>query len=140
MKSLLLIAWSGLSINILSANSLNNLLKKPPQWFQSTEAKNKLSNILSFQDATGIWPKNVNTAGYRYDGLQSKLQGTFDNSASLNELGFWQKRTTPQKIMLTKSIQQRFRMYIRLPISKRRPPQSPMPRDILNTLLSMMER
>jgi len=86
MKSLLLIAWSGLSINILSANSLNNLLKKPPQWFQSTEAKDKLSNILSFQDANGIWPKNINTADYRYDGLRSKLQGTFDNSASLNEL------------------------------------------------------
>ena len=34
----------------------------------------------------GIWPKNINTADYRYDGLRSKLQGTFDNSASLNEL------------------------------------------------------
>ena len=86
MKTLLLIAWSGLSINILSANSLNNLLKKPPQWFQSTEAKHKLSNILSFQDANGIWPKNINTLDCKYDGLRSKLQGTFDNSASLNEL------------------------------------------------------
>ena len=86
MKSLLLIAWSGLSINILSANSLNNFLKKPPQWFQSTEAKHKLSNILSFQDVNGIWPKNINTTEYKYDGLKSELQGTFDNSASLNEL------------------------------------------------------
>ena len=75
-----------LLIGFFGYELLNNLITKPAQWFQSTEAKHKLSNILSFQDENGIWPKNINTADYKYDGLKSELQGTFDNSASLNEL------------------------------------------------------
>ena len=65
------------------AGSARDYLDKPNTWFNSTEGKKVISNVLSHQDKNGIWPKNINTTG---KAIQKEIRGTFDNSATLNEL------------------------------------------------------
>lgn len=62
-------------------------LKKPDEWFRSVEAKQIVANILAWQSAEGSWPKNVHTTA-PYTGGRDKLKGTFDNSATTDELRF----------------------------------------------------
>ena len=86
MKSYLTIVVSILLSDLLSANTIKDLLNKPSQWFHSSKGKEKMLNVLSYQDRNGIWPKNINTSNRRYHGVRSTLEGTFDNNATLNEL------------------------------------------------------
>jgi len=62
--------------------------KKPDDWYRSGEGKQVASNILSFQSAEGSWPKNLDTTASPYTGDPLKLQGTFDNGATTDELRF----------------------------------------------------
>src|ERR1043166_427483 len=61
-------------------------LKKPDVWFSSSEAKQVVSNILSYQSELGGWPKNVDTTASPFPGEQTDLKPTFDNSATTDEL------------------------------------------------------
>ncbi|MEI8191601.1 MAG: pectate lyase, partial [candidate division NC10 bacterium] len=45
-------------------------------------------NVLSHQSSQGSWPKNTDTAARRYEGDPAKLQGTFDNGATVGEMQF----------------------------------------------------
>lgn len=63
-------------------------LQKPDAWFATDEAKRITENILSFQADAGGWPKNIDTTAEPYRGDRSKLQPTFDNGATTDELRF----------------------------------------------------
>lgn len=45
-----------------------------------------MENILSWQDSHGSWPKNTNTDSQTSTKPATKLQGTFDNSATSGEM------------------------------------------------------
>ena len=62
-------------------------LKKNDDWFRSDEAKRIAANILSWQSVRGDWPKNSNTTA-PFTGDRAKLNGTFDNGATTDELRF----------------------------------------------------
>lgn len=61
-------------------------LKQPDDWFRSPVGRERLENVLSWQDAHGAWPKNLDTSGEPFRGDPNGLKGTFDNSATVNEL------------------------------------------------------
>lgn len=64
------------------------LLEKPDAWFRSEAGQEKIANVLSWQAEAGGWPKNKDTSAKRYVGERKKLSGTFDNSATTDELRF----------------------------------------------------
>ena len=70
-----------------AASAAAGHLRKLDDWFRSAEAKEVVANILSWQSAEGSWPKNVNTT-LPYTGEREKLNGTFDNGATTDELRF----------------------------------------------------
>jgi pectate lyase len=63
-------------------------LKKPDAWFAGAQAKTIASNILSYQSDQGSWPKNTDTTVVPFTGDRKQLKGTFDNSATTDELRF----------------------------------------------------
>ncbi|HEV8606877.1 MAG TPA: pectate lyase, partial [Tepidisphaeraceae bacterium] len=63
-------------------------LKKDDPWFAGEEGRRIAGNILSWQSERGSWPKNVDTATVPYSGERSKIKGTFDNSATCDEIRF----------------------------------------------------
>ncbi len=65
---------------------LDRYLEKDDAWYSSEEGKVVVENILSWQDAYGSWPKNVNTAARLYTGDRKELEGTFDNAATTGEM------------------------------------------------------
>jgi len=73
------------------------LSKQPDAWYQSDEAKEKAQNVLDYQTKYGDWPKNIDTSQKYQDGDSDRHGGTFDNSATLNEMRFLAKmyRFTP---------------------------------------------
>src|SRR5262249_19369220 len=64
------------------------LAEKPDAWYRSDEAARLAENLLSNQSDRGDWPKNIDTSAKPYDGDRTKLQGTFDNGATVGELRF----------------------------------------------------
>lgn len=69
------------------AASVRDFLTKPDGWFRSAEAGRVADNVLSWQAASGGWPKNTDTT-QPFTGERSTLQGTFDNGATTDELRF----------------------------------------------------
>jgi PelA/Pel-15E family pectate lyase len=61
---------------------------KPDEWFRGAEARPIIDNILSHQSPPGSWPKNLDTSKEPYRGDPSKIEGTFDNGATFDELRF----------------------------------------------------
>jgi PelA/Pel-15E family pectate lyase len=89
MRPALLILALLVSGSLLAADdSARRFLKKPDSWFASEEAKKVAAIILSFQTDAGGWPKNTNTISKAYEGDRAKLQPTFDNKATVDELRF----------------------------------------------------
>ena len=86
--TLLLISLLTLGPLLAADESARRFLKKPDSWFASAEAKKVAAIILSFQSDAGGWPKNTDTISKAYDGDRSKLQPTFDNKATVDELRF----------------------------------------------------
>ena len=62
--------------------------KQSTEWFQSEEGHRIADNVLTWQTPHGSWPKNRDTASEPFDGKSEDLHGTFDNSATINELRF----------------------------------------------------
>jgi PelA/Pel-15E family pectate lyase len=89
MKTLILLT---LLILPLHAKSAKDYLKRDLSWFASEEATRTLSNILSHQAETGGWPKNTDTTEKPYTGKREKIQATFDNGATTDELRFLSRR------------------------------------------------
>ncbi|MFL2484136.1 MAG: pectate lyase [Verrucomicrobiales bacterium] len=86
MKVLFIFIIFILSSKNLTAKDLTNQLGRPDKWFNSLEGMEAIKNILSHQSTIGIWPKNINTAVKKHSGKKDSIEGTFDNSATLNEL------------------------------------------------------
>jgi PelA/Pel-15E family pectate lyase len=76
-----------LTVVRLHAAGAKDYLTKPDAWFLSTEAARVADNVLSWQAEAGGWPKNTDTTK-PFTGERSKLQGTFDNGATTDELRF----------------------------------------------------
>ena len=76
-----------LAVDADAASPVGNYLKNSDEWFRGTEAKRITANVLSWQSTHGSWPKNVDTTK-SYVGDPRKLQGTFDNRATTEELRF----------------------------------------------------
>lgn len=74
--------------SLWSAAFSTGLIKKPDAWFASGEGKATTANILSWQSVGGSWPKNQDTTQKPFKGDREKLQGTFDNGATTDELRF----------------------------------------------------
>jgi len=83
MKALTVLITIFLHACPLMAGSARDYLDKPNTWFNSTEGKKIISNVLSHRDKNGIWPKNIDTTKKV---THKGIRGTFDNSATLNEL------------------------------------------------------
>ncbi|RKU24607.1 pectate lyase [Candidatus Poribacteria bacterium] len=62
--------------------------KQSDEWFRSKEGMHIADNVLTWQTPSGSWPKNKDTASKPFDGDSKDLHGTFDNSATINELRF----------------------------------------------------
>jgi PelA/Pel-15E family pectate lyase len=86
--TLLFLACLVLSPLLTADESARRFLHKPDSWFASTEAKQVAAIILSFQTDAGGWPKNTDTISKAYSGDRAKLQPTFDNKATVDELRF----------------------------------------------------
>jgi PelA/Pel-15E family pectate lyase len=71
----------------LYAAGAKDYLTRPEAWFQSAEAARVAEKILSWQTDAGGWPKNTDTTK-PFAGDRAKLQGTFDNGATTDELRF----------------------------------------------------
>lgn len=65
-----------------------DFLKKPDAWFAAAEARQVAGAILTYQCEAGGWPKNTDTVSKPFTGERAKLQPTFDNGATLDELRF----------------------------------------------------
>jgi PelA/Pel-15E family pectate lyase len=63
-------------------------MSKPDAWFQSDAGRTVVANVLSYQTAAGDWPKNTDCVSAPFTGEPAKLHGTFDNSATTEELRF----------------------------------------------------
>ncbi len=63
-------------------------LEKSDAWFAGDEAKQIAANILSYQSDRGGWPKNEDTTKRAYTGDRAKLNPTYDNGATTDELRF----------------------------------------------------
>ncbi|MFM7242473.1 MAG: pectate lyase [Opitutia bacterium] len=63
-----------------------DFLRKPEAWFGTTEARKIAEVILTYQTDAGGWPKNTDTVSKPFTGDRAKLQPTFDNGATLDEL------------------------------------------------------
>jgi PelA/Pel-15E family pectate lyase len=63
-------------------------LDRSSDWFATDEAKQIADNILTYQADAGGWPKNIDTASKPYTGQRDKLNPTFDNSATTDELRY----------------------------------------------------
>jgi PelA/Pel-15E family pectate lyase len=69
-----------------AAKRTPDLARKPDDWFRSDEGKQAMDAILSWQSASGDWPKNRDNAAALNTGDRAKIEGTFDNSATTVEL------------------------------------------------------
>lgn len=87
-STLLYLSLLALSPLLAADDSARRFLGKPDSWFASAEAKKVADIILSFQTDAGGWPKNTDTISKAYDGDRAKLQPTFDNKATVDELRF----------------------------------------------------
>ena len=81
-----LIAICVLATPLRADSPAENLLRKPDDWFRTSEGRQALENILSWQTEHGDWPKNMDTTSQRFSGEDKKPAGTFDNGATSGEL------------------------------------------------------
>lgn len=65
-----------------------DLLKKDAVWFRSDEGKAATANILSWQSMSGAWPKNQDNSKVAHEGDAAKIEGTFDNKATTDEMRY----------------------------------------------------
>jgi PelA/Pel-15E family pectate lyase len=77
--------------NFAMARGPERYFKQPESWYASDEGRRIADNILSFQSEVGGWPKNTDTVAKPFAGDRTKLESTFDNSATFDELRFLAK-------------------------------------------------
>jgi PelA/Pel-15E family pectate lyase len=62
--------------------------RQSDEWYRSPEGRRTAEVVLSHQSSLGSWPKNFDTSAKAYDGNPAKINGTFDNSATIGEIRF----------------------------------------------------
>lgn len=88
MKLLNLLLAVAMAPACASAALPASLLKKEDTWFRSDEGRQATANILSWQVPSGAWPKNRDASKEPHDGNAAKLEGTFDNKATTDEMRY----------------------------------------------------
>lgn len=87
-----LLAWVTITLFLaakaVAAPNWGELQRKPDPWFQSAEGLRVTTNVLSWQSVHGSWPKNMDTTAHPNLAGAAKVQGTFDNGATTDELRF----------------------------------------------------
>ncbi|MBM4026316.1 MAG: pectate lyase [Planctomycetes bacterium] len=71
-----------------AAASWRDYRDKPDAWYHSEQGAGIIANVLSWQSPQGSWPKNTDTWSKPFSGAPEKPHGTFDNSATTDELRF----------------------------------------------------
>lgn len=71
-----------------AGSGARNYLGRSDDWFASPDARRIAESILSFQSPLGGWPKNTITTTAPYRGDPGRIQPTFDNGATTDELRF----------------------------------------------------
>jgi PelA/Pel-15E family pectate lyase len=61
---------------------------KPDAWYRGPAGIEAAENVLSHRAEAGDWPKNLDTSKQRFTGDRAKIQGTFDNGATVGETRF----------------------------------------------------
>jgi PelA/Pel-15E family pectate lyase len=61
---------------------------RPDAWYAGAEGTRVAANILSHQSARGDWPKNTDTTTAPSGLDPTRIQGTFDNGATVGEVRF----------------------------------------------------
>jgi PelA/Pel-15E family pectate lyase len=95
--TLLLLAFLALLPTSKADDSARRYLAKADAWFASAEAKKVADIILTYQTDAGGWPKNTDTVSKPYDGDRAKLQPTFDNKGTVDELRFMARMVNATK-------------------------------------------
>ena len=104
-----------------AAANTRDFLKKTDDWFRSAACRERLANLLSHQDQAGCWPKNLDPTEKPYRGEQKNLKGTFDNSATVNELRLLARAYQVTSNDQNKgSIPSRHHVHSRRPVQERR--------------------
>lgn len=88
VMQLLLLVWLLASAPVSAEQKARHFLKKTDSWFASEEGRRTADIILSYQAEEGGWPKNMDTVSKPFEGDPKTLKGTFDNSATTDELRF----------------------------------------------------
>lgn len=65
-----------------------DLLKKADDWYGSGEGLKTTACILSWQSEQGSWPKAKDTSKIMNPGPRGKIEGTFDNKSTTDELRY----------------------------------------------------
>lgn len=73
---------------VAAEKGARDFLRKPDAWFGSAEARQVAGVILTYQCEAGGWPKNMDTVSQAFTGDRAKLDPTFDNGATVDELRF----------------------------------------------------
>ncbi|HSU53244.1 MAG TPA: pectate lyase [Candidatus Dormibacteraeota bacterium] len=84
-------ALSALASSLMVAGArphLTDFARESEEWFRSADGLRITTNILSWQDDYGSWPKNKDTSRLPFSGDRKSLHGTFDNGATTGELRF----------------------------------------------------
>ena len=95
--TLLLLALLAMLPRLAADDSARRYLGKADAWFGSAEAKKVADIILTYQADAGGWPKNTDTVSQPYSGDRSKLQPTFDNKGTVDELRFMARMVNATK-------------------------------------------
>ena len=95
--TLLLLALLAMLPRLAADDSARRYLGKADAWFASAEAKKVADIILSYQADAGGWPKNTDTVSQPYVGDRTKLQPTFDNKGTVDELRFMARMVNATK-------------------------------------------
>lgn len=88
MRPALLILAILITCHGRAAEKAVHFLKKTDAWYASAEGRHMADVILSYQAEAGGWPKNIDTVSEPFTGDPKTLKGTFDNSATTDELRF----------------------------------------------------
>jgi PelA/Pel-15E family pectate lyase len=87
---LILAVWFAIlpAVALAQRTSASKFFDRPPEWFAGEEARAIAGNILSHQSSAGGWPKNTDTVTARFAGDPARIESSFDNSATTDELRF----------------------------------------------------
>ena len=89
MGKFLLVGVLSAAINAAAATApWSTYAKMPADWYASAAGLRATANILSWQSAQGLWPKNNDTTAKPNLDPSKEIKGTFDNGATVEEMRF----------------------------------------------------